>query len=76
MRLVGAANLVRDCRTMGGEDFSEFLGLVPGAFAFVGASPGDTGAPHHAPRFDFDERAIGTAAYLLASYAREALASS
>ncbi len=64
-----------DCRTMGGEDFSEFLLRVPGAFAFVGAArtEGPRG-PHHAPDFDFDERALGFAARLLAGYARDVLA--
>jgi amidohydrolase len=65
-----------DCRTMGGEDFSEFLKRVPGAFAFVGARvdgpPGPRG-PHHAPDFDFDEKALPHAARLLAAYARDVL---
>ncbi len=63
------------CRTMGGEDFSEFLARIPGAFAFVGASPtaGPRG-PHHASDFDFDERALPLAARLLAGFARDVLA--
>jgi len=75
-RLVGEAGVVRDCQTMGGEDFSEFLELVPGAFAFVGAAKPERGLgpAHHSPVFDFDERAIGTAASLLSSYARDVLA--
>jgi amidohydrolase len=64
-----------ECRTMGGEDFSEFLRLVPGAFAFVGAARTDgPRGPHHAPDFDFDERALPHAARLLAAYARDVLA--
>ncbi|MEO8587265.1 MAG: M20 family metallopeptidase [Acidobacteriota bacterium] len=63
------------CRTMGGEDFSEFLARVPGAFAFVGAARGPVPAgPHHAPDFDFDERALPLAARLLAGFARDVLA--
>jgi amidohydrolase len=67
----------RDCRTMGGEDFSEFLGRVPGAFAFVGATAPESGSPriHHSPTFDFDERAIAISSRLLAAYARDAVAS-
>jgi amidohydrolase len=63
------------CRTMGGEDFSEFLARIPGAFAFVGAArtAGPRG-PHHASDFDFDERALPNAARLLAGYARDVLA--
>jgi amidohydrolase len=73
--LVGERHLSRDCRTMGGEDFSEFLARVPGSFAFVGAAAPDRGLgpAHHSPAFDFDERAIGTAARLLAGYARDVL---
>jgi amidohydrolase len=64
-----------DVRTMGGEDFSEFLLRVPGAFAFVGAArSGAPRRPHHAPDFDFDERALPNAARLLAGFARDVLA--
>jgi amidohydrolase len=64
-----------DCRTMGGEDFCEFLDRVPGSFAFVGAAPPDRapGPAHHAPDFDFDERALDIAADLLAAFARDVL---
>ena len=76
--LVGERNVTAACRTMGGEDFSEFLGKVPGAFAFVGAAPA-TDPPgrrraHHAPDFDFDERALPVAAKLFAAVARSVLA--
>ncbi len=72
--LLGAGRATPECRTMGGEDFSEFLLRVPGAFAFVGAArtDGPRGA-HHAPDFDFDERALPHAARLLAAYARDVL---
>jgi amidohydrolase len=64
-----------ECRTMGGEDFAEFLLRVPGAFAFVGAARADgPRGPHHAPDFDFDERALPHASRLLAGYARDVLA--
>lgn len=70
--LVGKENVTRDCRTMGGEDFSEFLDRVPGAFAFVGAAPPSRGLgpAHHSPHFDFDERALATTSLLLAGYAK------
>lgn len=72
--LVGEPNVTADCRTMGGEDFSEFLERVPGAFAFVGAgTPGAPQRAHHAPDFDFDERAISLAARLHAAVARDTL---
>jgi amidohydrolase len=74
--LTAKGAVTEDCRTMGGEDFSEFLTRIPGAFAFVGAArtAGPRG-PHHAPDFDFDERALPNAARLLAGFARDVLAS-
>lgn len=73
--LLGEGRVTSDCRTMGGEDFSEFLLRVPGAFAFVGAARTDgPRGPHHAPDFDFDERALPHAARLLAAFARDVLA--
>lgn len=73
--LTAKGSVTEACRTMGGEDFSEFLARIPGAFAFVGASrtAGPRG-PHHAPDFDFDERALLDAARLLAGFARDVLA--
>ncbi len=72
--VLGAGRASAECRTMGGEDFSEFLERVPGAFAFVGAARADgPRGPHHAPDFDFDERALPHAARLLAAYARDVL---
>jgi amidohydrolase len=68
-------SVTADIRTMGGEDFSEFLLRVPGAFAFVGAARSSPPrGPHHAPDFDFDERALPHAARLLAGFARDVLA--
>ncbi len=41
----------------GGEDMSEFLHAVPGAFFLVGGAVEGAGA-HHSPTFDFDERCM------------------
>jgi amidohydrolase len=72
--VLGDGHVTGECRTMSGEDFSEFLQRVPGAFAFVGAARADgPRGPHHAPDFDFDERALPHAARLLAAYARDVL---
>jgi amidohydrolase len=56
------AGVVPDCQTMGGEDMSFFLQEVPGCYFFVGAAnpDKDLAYPHHHPRFDFDETALGT----------------
>jgi amidohydrolase len=67
VRLVAAAavetpaGVVPDCQTMGGEDMSYFLQEVPGCYFFLGAANEALGLayPHHHPRFDFDETALG-----------------
>ncbi|MGD2181183.1 M20 metallopeptidase family protein [Lusitaniella coriacea] len=53
--------VVPECQTMGGEDMSFFLQEVPGCYFFVGsANPAkDLAYPHHHPRFNFDETALG-----------------
>ena len=53
--------IVPECQTMGGEDMSFFLQEVPGCYFFLGsANPDkDLAYPHHHPRFDFDETALG-----------------
>lgn len=47
--------------TMGGEDVSFFLNEVPGCYFFLGSANPAKGLdyPHHHPRFDFDEAALG-----------------
>ncbi|NUP98392.1 MAG: amidohydrolase [Armatimonadetes bacterium] len=46
---------------MGAEDFAYFLREVPGCFFVVGINneAKGTGQPHHNPRFDLDEDALG-----------------
>ena len=53
--------VVPDCQTMGGEDMSFFLEKVPGCYFFLGAANASEGLayPHHHPRFNFDEAALG-----------------
>jgi amidohydrolase len=57
---------------MGSEDFSRVLAEVPGAFAFLGASPADwTTAPsNHSALARFDDSVLPDAALLLAQLAR------
>lgn len=47
-------------RTMGSEDASYFTQQVPGCYFFLGSANPERGleAPHHNPRFDFDEDAL------------------
>jgi amidohydrolase len=55
------AGVVPECQTMGGEDMSFFLQEVPGCYFFLGSANAERGLayPHHHPRFDFDETALG-----------------
>ena len=59
-RMVGLPRVVRDYRTMAGEDFGEILRFVPGCFALVGSANPERGLtePHHCPRFEFDEAVL------------------
>ena len=47
--------------SLAGEDFSEFAARVPGTFYFLGAgnTAKQTDFPHHHPRFNIDEDALG-----------------
>jgi amidohydrolase len=65
--VVGAHNVRADTRTMGAEDMSVFLNVVPGCFFFVGSANRAQGlnSPHHSPTFDFDERALDLGAQML-----------
>jgi hippurate hydrolase len=80
-----AADLLGEAATMlmphphtGSEDFSRVLERVPGAFAFVGATPpgiDPSRAPfNHSPRAVFDEAALPAAAALYARLAADRLA--
>ena len=55
------AGIVPECQTMGGEDMAFFLQAVPGCYFFLGAAnpAKDLAYPHHHPRFNFDETALG-----------------
>ncbi len=58
------------------EDFAEFAARVPACFMLLGSANSELGldAPHHNPRFDFDERALPIGAALLATTAVRFLA--
>ena len=55
------AGIVPECQTMGGEDMSFCLQEIPGCYFFLGSANPDKNLayPHHHPRFDFDETALG-----------------
>ena len=73
--VVGEANVVDDIRTMGGEDFSEFLHHVPGCFFAVGSRNTERGLVygHHHPRFDVDERSLEIGAEVMLRATRKLL---
>jgi amidohydrolase len=62
---------VTDARTLAGEDMSVYLEKVPGCFFFVGCAPEGEPRPHHSPRFDMDERALGVGVAVLDAAARD-----
>jgi len=53
--------IVPECQTMASEDMSFFLEAVPGCYFFLGSANAAKGLayPHHHPRFNFDETALG-----------------
>ncbi len=76
VQTAGATNVVWQPPFMVSEDFSEFANRVPACFMLLGSGNPALGlnAPHHNPRFDFDEDALPTGAALLAAAAARFLA--
>lgn len=58
---------------MAGDDFGEFLGVLPGAYAFLGNGDLAPEAGLHQPKYDFNDAAIAPGAELLARAAPLAL---
>jgi amidohydrolase len=58
--VVGPENVFSGERTMGSEDAAFFTQEAPGCYFFLGSADAERGldAPHHNPRFDFDEDAL------------------
>jgi amidohydrolase len=58
--VVGPENVSTGERTMGSEDAAYFTRDVPGCYFLLGSAHPERGldAPHHNPRFDFDEDAL------------------
>ena len=65
-------------RTLGTDDFSEYLKKAPGIYALVGAGNKSKGAiyPHHHERFNIDEDSLEISSALYAQYALDFLESS
>lgn len=57
---IGKKNTLIVDPVMGGEDFSVYLDIIPGAFIFIGSGNKKKGIiyPQHHPKFDIDEKAL------------------
>ena len=62
--------------SMGGDDFGEFLHLLPGAYAFLGNGERADENGLHQPKYDFNDATIAPGAMLLAHSALVALGQS
>lgn len=73
--VVGSERVVYPPPTMGGEDFSRFLEVVPGAFFRLGVGNAEKGinAPQHSPRYRMDESALITGVEVMYGTAVELL---
>ncbi len=73
---LGADALIEATPTMGGEDFSAYQQVAPGAFFFVGARCEERGIvqPHHHECFDIDERALDSGTRIFVAAALDYLA--
>ncbi|MDE6608124.1 MAG: amidohydrolase, partial [Lachnospiraceae bacterium] len=70
--IVGEEHIVPRERSLGGDDFAEYLLKVPGAYAYVGTGNQEkqnTVLPQHADRYDIDEEGVLIGANLYADYA-------
>jgi len=75
VEIVGEENVVTDLRTMGGEDFSDFLRAVPGCFIAIGSRNAARNLVwgHHHPKFDVDEQSLKIGADVLLRTAQKFL---
>lgn len=75
--VLGDTGVVLNQPVMCGEDFSCYQQKVPGAFMFVGAGSQDKNIvyPHHHPKFDIDEMALGYGVEIMVRAALELLSS-
>jgi len=73
-RAAGVALVPPPSPVMAGDDFGEFLSVLPGAYAFLGNGELEPEAGLHQPKYDFNDAAIAPGAELLARAALLALA--
>ena len=73
-RAAGPALVHSPAPVMAGDDFGEFLSVMPGAYAFLGNGELESEAGLHQPKYDFNDAAIAPGAELLARAALLAFA--
>ncbi len=73
--VVGQDQLVEHEASLGGDDMAYFCAAVPGCYMRIGSANPAQGldAPHHSPRFDFDEDALPIGAEILVRATRKFL---
>lgn len=71
VKVLGEDALAKYEGTLSGEDFSEYLRIVPGVFVFVGARNPSIGADHpqHSCYYEVDEKVLLLGSQLAAQYA-------
>jgi len=76
-KVLGESSTEEFVKTMGAEDFSEYLAVVPGMYAILGVRNESKGTiyPHHHGSFQIDEDPLIYGAELYAEYAIEFLKS-
>ena len=69
--IVGFDNVITDNpKSMGADDFADYLAVAPGVYCFVGTqSSEETAYGHHHEKFDIDEKGLAIATELHISYA-------
>jgi len=73
VKVLGAGKVkVLNKPSMGGEDFSEYLRLVPGCFIFFGSACAEP-YPWHSEFFDIDERMLSSASAVVSGIALDYL---
>jgi amidohydrolase len=75
VQVVGAPSVAWHPPLMVSEDFSEYQRLVPSCYMLLGSGNPTLGlgAPHHNPRFDFDEQVLPLGTALLVAAAKRFL---
>lgn len=75
--IVGVENIITDSpKSMGADDFADYLAVAQGVYAFVGTrnpDDPDTWYGHHHENFDIDERGLAIATELHVNYALDFL---